>query len=111
MLCSCLQGGVHPAKIGRLSQSGAALAGRYVLAIAFAIGVVVDVRIDFAGAGRMLFGGLALALCPFRLFLCGELGLLRAPGSGLGLLAQSSSLLAPLLQPAPASDSEDEGKQ
>ena len=74
------------------------------MAIAFAIGVVVDVRIDFAGAGRMLFGGLALALCPFRLFLCGELGLLRAPGSGVGLLAQSCGLLAPLLQPALASD-------
>jgi hypothetical protein len=57
------------------------------LAIAFAIGLVVDVRIDFAGAGRMLFGGLAFALCPFRLFLGGELGLLRAPGPGLGLLA------------------------
>ena len=65
---------------------GAALTGRYVWAIAFAIGVVVDVRIDFAGASRMFFGGLALALCPFRLFLGGELGLLRAPGSGLGLL-------------------------
>jgi hypothetical protein len=74
------------------------------LAIAFAIAVVVDVRIDFPSAGRMLFGGLAFLLRPLRLFLGGELGLFRAPGSGLGLLTQACGLLAPTLEPAPASD-------
>jgi len=67
--------------------------GCYVLAIGFAIasavaiGAVVDVRIDLAGAGGVLLSSLALALRPLRVFLCGELGLLRAPGPFPGLLA------------------------
>ena len=76
------------------------------MAIAFviAIGVVVDVRIDFTGAGRMLFSSLAFPLRLFRMLFSRELGLLGAPGTGLCLLAQARSLVTPLLEPPLASD-------
>src|SRR5207237_4172315 len=72
---------------GESLESGAALARRYVLAIALAIGVVVDVRIDLAGSRGVLFGGGAFALGPFSMLLRGELGLFRAPSSGLRFFA------------------------
>jgi len=83
------------------------LAGRYVWAIAFAIGVVVDVRIDFAGAGSVFFGGRALALGTLGVLFGGELGLLGASGPGLCFLTQPLGLLTLLLDPAPASQSDE----
>jgi len=87
------------------SNVGAALTGRsFAIALAVAVGVVVDVGIDLAGAGGVLFGGRSLALRPLGVLLGGELGLLCAPRSGLRFLAQTRSLLAPLLDLAPASE-------
>ena len=67
---------------------GAALRGRYVFSIAsgVAISVVVDVRIDLARAGGVLFGGRAFALRSFGVLLRGELGLFCAPSPGLSFL-------------------------
>jgi hypothetical protein len=74
------------------------------LAIAVAVGVVVDVGIDLAGAGGVFFGGRSLALGPLGVLLGGELGLLCAPRSRLRFLAQTRSLLSPLLDLASASE-------